>query len=130
MLPKTSEHNYIDFLIEDYFTKEYKTEIITKVITEADGHMNAYGAKDGIKAYIKNSLNSEPSFEKYTKDDLLGFEILLNMILKIIENKAEVELINSNEQIVSEVKKFEVDLSLSNFAVTPEKTITLPWGSG
>lgn len=79
MLPKTAEHTYIDFMIEDYFSKTYKASIINAKIAEAEGQMNAY-KKEYPKDFLKASLAAKDRFDAYTKDNLAGFKILLDRI--------------------------------------------------
>ncbi len=80
MLPKTNEHNEIDFLIEDYFKKEKKNSIVQAKINSADGHFNSY-TKD-LKQHLKEELEKFSSEAKAS--DLEGFKVLLDKIHGII----------------------------------------------
>ena len=80
MLPKTESHNYIDFVIEDYFSTSLKNEISQNKINEAAGIFNKY-TKD-FKQYIKDELAKETY---QTTDNMLNFKVLLKKISDIID---------------------------------------------
>jgi len=82
MLPKTAQHNYKDFLIEDYFSIDLKKKIAQDKINEANGVFNLY-SKD-LKDYIKRELAEE----KYrTAENMQGFKVLLEKLQDIINDK-------------------------------------------
>ena len=80
MLPKTESHNYIDFVIEDYFSTSLKNEISQNKINEAAGIFNKY-TKD-FKQYIKDELAKETY---QTQNNMLNFKVLLKKISDIID---------------------------------------------
>ena len=80
MLPITESHNYIDFVIEDYFSVSLKNEISQKKINEAAGIFNKY-TKD-FRQYIKDELGKETY---QTTDNMLNFKVLLKKISDIID---------------------------------------------
>ena len=82
MLPKTARHNYIDFLIEDYFSTNLKKKIAQNKINEANGVFNLY-SKD-LKDYIKRELAKE---EYHTVKNMQGFKVLLKKLQNIINDK-------------------------------------------
>ena len=83
MLPKSEGHDHLDFMIEDYFPKEYKMQIIGNMNKDADGQMSKH-PKDN-RDYLKRSLASTESFESYTSSTMSGFGFLLNVLVDIIE---------------------------------------------
>lgn len=92
MLPKTDEHNFTDFLIEDYFPQELKTKIIINRIEDGYGQLNAYDDVGSPKKYIKRIIG-EKAFKEYTKDEFCGFKVLLDRIIGIIDGTAETEML-------------------------------------
>ncbi len=82
MLPKTEFHNYKDFLIEDYFSTDLKKQFAQNKIDEANGIFNLY-SKD-LKNFIKNQLAKQ---EYHTKENMVGFKLLLKKIENIINQE-------------------------------------------
>ena len=89
MLPKTEEHTAQDFVIEDYFSKEYKKNIAIGKITCLSGCFNEF-PKD-IKEKTKEQLKSD--LMKHTKEEMGGFSILLDKIINIIEEKETFDIL-------------------------------------
>ena len=82
MLPKTSTHNYKDFVIEDYFSVDLKKEIAQNNINEANGIFNKY--IKNLKQHVKDELAKE---EHHTPESMLNFKILLKKIDDIINER-------------------------------------------
>lgn len=80
MLPKTPEHTYIDFTIEDYFSIEYKKNIAIKKIEESEGFFNKLPKE--LRQKVKDSLSNQ--IDEYTANDMEGFSVLLDKILNIL----------------------------------------------
>ncbi len=89
MLPKTSEHCDLDFVIEDYFTKDKKNSVAKKIIEGADGHFNKF-TKD-LKQKVKEDLRNK--LTEYSSTDLQGFSILLDRLLQIFNDDIPQELL-------------------------------------
>lgn len=83
MLPKTATHNGDDFLIEDYFPNNKKTDIASNLITSANGAFNNF-PKD-LKQKIKDELSR--SINSYIIQDLEGFQTLLDKLKSIISKQ-------------------------------------------
>lgn len=83
MLPKTVTHNGDDFLIEDYFPNNKKTDIASNLITSANGAFNNF-PKD-LKQKIKDELSR--SINSYIVQDLEGFQTLLDKLKSIISKQ-------------------------------------------
>ncbi|MEE1946933.1 AAA family ATPase [Pedobacter sp. KR3-3] len=84
MLPKIANHNDFDFLIEDYFSIAKKNNVATQFINNANGVFNKF-PKD-LKQKIKDELSK--SVNLYVRQDLEGFQTLLDKLKRII-NKQE-----------------------------------------
>lgn len=79
-LPKTNDHTELDFLIEDYFSREYKKNIAQTIIDNAAGVFNCY-PKD-LKQTIKNDLSK--NLNSYDSSILIGFSVLIHKLRNII----------------------------------------------
>jgi len=86
MLPKSEEH-YNDFMIEDYFSKEYKAKIIEDKNKEADGEMNKHSKS--YKIMLKEKLSLP---ESHTLDNMSGFSVLLDRLVEIIDGIASIDV--------------------------------------
>ena len=89
MLPKTTEHLYKDFLIEDYFSKDSKKAIAQELIDNADGHFNVF-PKD-LRNKVKDDLLKR--IGDYNNVTLAGFATLLDKLVAIIDGSEPVEYI-------------------------------------
>lgn len=81
MLPKTPGHDEIDFLIEDFYSKEYKNQIAQEKINDANGCFNKF-PKD-LRGLVKSALKSE--LKNNSIGELNGFTVLLDKLLDIID---------------------------------------------
>lgn len=100
MLPTTLEYKNdkkYDFLIEDYFSKAKKNEIVMEQIKSADGHFNGY-IKD-MRDHLKHEL--EKFRPNATAEDLAGFKVLLDRIYDIIEETTDIKVISNTQEITS-----------------------------
>lgn len=91
MLPKTEEHTDIDFLIEDYFSKEKKIELATKHISEASGHFNKF-PKD-LRQKVKDDLGK--NLDSYSPEELSGFQVLLDKLKSILNGDKNISAENN-----------------------------------
>lgn len=80
-LPKTTEHNELDFVIEDYFSKAKKKAVAQAIIDKSDGVYNDYPKE--LRENIKKNL--EKNITQYTAADFAGFEVLLDKIIAILD---------------------------------------------
>lgn len=78
-LPKTTGHGRIDFVIEDYFTKQFKKDVAQSFLDNVDGEFNNF-TKD-LKQAIKDKLAKD--LDTYDAAVMQGFKVLLDKLLSI-----------------------------------------------
>ncbi|MBN8641126.1 MAG: AAA family ATPase [Flavobacteriales bacterium] len=83
MLPKTAGHNETDFVIEDYFSVDKKSEVAKKCINNASGTFNSF-PKD-LRQNIKDELGK--NLDSFTNIELIGFQVLIDKLKDIINDK-------------------------------------------
>ena len=86
LLPKKSNCQYSDFMIEDYFSENIKKDIVNDKINKLNGNMR--DLKDiNIVKFVKSSL------EKYNfnDNDFDSFKVLLDQLMSIIEGTGPFE---------------------------------------
>lgn len=88
-LPKTEGHEYTDFVIEDYFKKDYKKSIAQTYLDNAGGVFNCL-PKD-LKDLVKKELSK--NLASYNASDMEGFKVLLDKLLNIINGYEEVKTV-------------------------------------
>lgn len=88
-LPKTKEHITIDFVIEDYFSKEFKKDLAQECLQSINGELNTI-ARD-LKQYVKDKLIK--GINDYDKNTMKGFKVLIDKLLAIINGNESVEVI-------------------------------------
>lgn len=79
LLPKKSNCQYSDFMIEDYFSENIKKDIVNDKINKLNGNMRDLNIN--IVKFVKSSL------EKYNfnDNDFDSFKVLLDQLMNIIE---------------------------------------------
>ena len=84
MLPKVPSHQEIDFVIEDFFSFEFKKKILQSKIDETMGYYTRIpkNLRDNFKDSILNNVST------YSTDDMKGFRILLDRLSKLISGDA------------------------------------------
>lgn len=87
MLPKTDEHDDIDFTIEDYFSLSYKNQIAIEKVNETKGYFKKI-PKD-LRQNVKDTLSKK--IDEYTAEDMSGFSVLLDKIINIIDGVEQFE---------------------------------------
>lgn len=81
-LPKTYGHGRIDFVIEDYFSKQFKKDVAQSFLDSVDGEFNNF-TKD-LKQSIKDKLSKD--MDLYDATVMQGFKVLLDKLLSIIND--------------------------------------------
>lgn len=84
-LPKLHKYGTKDFVIEDYFSDSMMKSAIDAIIDNFDDTFNSI-AKD-LKQKVKDRL--ELDLDKYDKESLKGFEVLLDKLCSIVTDKEE-----------------------------------------
>ena len=84
-LPKLYSYGTKDFVIEDYFSESMMKSTIDAIIDNFDDTFNSI-AKD-LKQKVKDKL--ELDLDKYNKEALIGFEVLLDKLCSIVNNEEE-----------------------------------------
>lgn len=79
-LPKTQGHGRVDFVIEDYFSKQLKKDVAQSFLDSVDGEFNNF-TKD-LKQSIKDKLSKDMNL--YDATVMQGFKVLLDKLLSII----------------------------------------------
>lgn len=88
-LPKTYGHGSVDFVIEDYFSKQFKKDVAQSFLDSVDGEFNKF-TRD-LKQSIKEKLAKD--MDLYDASVMQGFKVLLDKLISIIngtENIVEV----------------------------------------
>ena len=88
-LPKTPGHGRIDFVIEDYFSKQFKKDVAQSFLDSVDGEFNNF-TKD-LKQSIKDKLYKE--MDLYDATVMQGFKVLLDKLLAIINGTEPITLV-------------------------------------
>ena len=102
MLPKSSGFSEDDFLIEDYFDKEYISATINEIIGE---YKSINKVPKDIRESLKSRLSKPEKMQNYKKEDFNNFRVLLDQLNAIVlsantSNRVEVAQINlSTNQI-------------------------------
>lgn len=86
-LPRTDDETDSDFLIEDYFKKDYKKSIAQTFLDNVDGTFNALPSN--LKQSVKNELFKE--LPNYSSDDMEGFKVLLDKLYSIVTGEEPTE---------------------------------------
>ena len=86
-LPRTDTETDSDFLIEDYFKKDYKKSIAQMFLDNVDGTFNALPSN--LKQSVKNELYKE--LPNYSSDDMEGFKVLLDKLYSIVSGEETIE---------------------------------------
>lgn len=84
MLPKTEGYSYSTFVIEDYFSNDYKKEIAADCVNRLAGHLNEF---PNMQQYVKNELGKRLS--NYGKTELEGFRTLLDTFVGVLNEELE-----------------------------------------
>ena len=80
LLPKTSSHTDLDFLIEDYFPRKLKNKIAYQFVNQSNGYFNKYPSD--LKKKVKDEL---AKIDYKTEENYIGFKVLLDKIQEIID---------------------------------------------
>ena len=80
LLPKTSGHTDLDFLIEDYFPRKLKNKIAYQFVNQSNGYFNKYPSD--LKKKVKDEL---AKIDYKTEENYIGFKVLLDKIQEIID---------------------------------------------
>lgn len=96
MLPKSDGFSEDDFLIEDYFDKEYISATINEIIGE---YKSINKVPKDIRESLKSRLSKPEKMQNYKKEDFLNFKVLLDQLNEIVSsanpsNLVEVAQIN------------------------------------
>lgn len=85
-LPRIDANNDADFLIEDYFKKDFKKAIAQSFLDNVDGTFNL------LPNNLKNSVKEElfKNLHNYQASDMEGFKVLLDKLLNIFNNRETV----------------------------------------
>ena len=84
-LPKLYSYGTQEFVIVDYFSESRMKSTIDAIIDNFDDTFNSI-AKD-LKQKVKDKL--ELDLDKYNKEALIGFEVLLDKLCSIVNNEEE-----------------------------------------
>ena len=86
-LPRTDDETDSDFLIEDYFKKDYKKSIAQTFLDNVDGTFNALPSN--LKQSVKKELFKE--LPNYSSDDMEGFKVLLDKLYSIVTGEEPIK---------------------------------------
>ena len=85
-LPKTPGCDGVDFLIEDYFTEQYKKSIVQSYVDKMKTSLNSI-PKD-MRQSVKDALCK--SLDSCDRNTLAGFKVLLDKLCDIIDGQEHV----------------------------------------
>lgn len=96
-LPKTQNYSATDFVIEDYFSKEFKKSVAQAFLDNAGDDFNSL-PKD-LKQKVKDKLASD--LDSYDEKTLTGFSILLDKLCDIVNGHEQVVEVNTANILIS-----------------------------